>query len=157
MEATADKPKVQNEAYSLSWGEKAFRLRCLECTRAKSKNGNLMLKQTFEIFGADPIKDNTTGDFVDVNGLQVFGNQMLMTQSLKYINNQRNSLGLPEITEADVESVEPLDYKRTEGAALVKAEVGEKTNPVTGEVIMNPLTNKAVTETTRKITSWLTR
>jgi hypothetical protein len=152
-----EQAKVAPEAYSLRWGSAAFRLRCVDCKRVKSSKGNDMLNQTFEIFGADPVKNQESGEMVDINGLQVYTRQMLMEKSLKYINIQRNSLGLPPVGEGEVLSIEGADYLRTEGAAIVVANLEEKKNEVTGEVVVNPLTGKPATRVTREITEWFSR
>ena len=157
MSDTTNAVKVPAEAYSIRWGTMAFRLRCIECERKSSSKGNPMLNQTFEIFGAQPVKNDETGEMVDINGLQIYTRQMLMEKSLKYINIQRNSLGLPPVAAGEVLSIEAADYLKTEGAAIVVASLEEKKNDVTGEVVVNPLTGKPATKVTREVTEWFTR
>lgn len=154
---TANKPAVNPEAYNIRWGSDAFRVRVISAERKNSSKGNPMLNFSVEIFGANPRK-NDNGEMVDINGLQVFGRQMLMPdKGLKYINAQRNSLGLPDVTASEVTSIEAADYLQKEGAAIIESSLEERKNDVTGEVVVNPLTGKPVMDIKREIKEWLTR
>jgi hypothetical protein len=149
--------KVNPEAYNVRIPLDSRRLRITKCEKKNSSKGNIMLNYTAEIFGAQPVK-NDAGEAIDINGLEVYGRQMLMRGgTVKFCNQMRNSLGLPPVNDDSIEAVQAEEYLGREGVATSRSNVEETKNPVTGEVIINLHTGKPVTKIVREIVEWLGR
>jgi len=144
---------VAPEAYTVTFGKTGLHLRCTKCEKKTSSNNNPMLKQVFEVFQAKPIK-KADGDFVDINGIEFYTQQMLMPKSIKYINLQRSSLGLPPLKDSEVEQANAEEYLGTEGFAVCVARIESVLNEVTSEVVVNELTGKPFTKVVREILEW---
>lgn len=150
--------KPAPEAYEVSLPLEARRLRVVKAEDKISSNGNKMINYTLEIFGANPVKNESTSNMVDVNGLQVFGRQMLMQGgTVKFCNFMRNSLGLDSVTDNNIEEVKAAEYVGREGAATCRTVVEEQRNQVTGEIIVNPLNGKPMTRKSIQIGEWCQR
>jgi len=153
----SEENKASAAAYGLRFGSKPFKVRVMEAEKKTSQNGNLMLPYQVEIIEAEPIKNLDTGENVDVNGLMVYGRQMLMGgKSLNYVNKHRKALGMEPVTEAELSSIDPDSYKGRTGWCLINSSLEERKNEVTGEAIVNPVTGKPLTTVQREIKEWFT-
>ncbi len=127
-------------------GANVYRVRCVECKAARSKKGNDMLTQTFEVFAH--AKD-------ELNGLTIDHWATLSSKSLDMFNAQREALGLPKVSSWS--QVDVLDYKGADGFVTAQTTAEEQKNEVTGETLINPNTGKPVMAHRRRIVSFLPR
>lgn len=136
-------------------------LRVKECTKEISKgSGNAMLKVIAEVVDEPPMR--VDGEEVDVNGYEPkakyvspiveklsTGEMEITDKCLKAINDFHASLGIDNITKADIPNIEPAHYVGRKFQALMETRMEamvdretkkELTNKITGQPITSPVT-----------------
>jgi len=142
---TAEAPAENSQVYMPF---AIYKLRCLESKRGNSGKGNPQIVMTWEVI------DNSETKF---NGIKVVNFRSLVDKALPFVNQERQGIGLPQVKEADLPTLDDQDYIGQTGYATVKTTQQEQKNELTGEVLVNPNTGEKLVTTRREIVAWCKR
>lgn len=133
---------------------KPYSLRCTECELSKSKKGDPMLVQKFEIHSMEPINQN--GTMVEINGIEINNWAVMTPKALGMFNVQRKALGLRELSSpAEFATVNPKDYVGQECFGLCSSEETQEKNDIDGGPVINPRTGKPITRWNKRINQFI--
>lgn len=140
---------TQKAEPTLRAGEQTYKVRCLSSVNGKSKKGDRMFPQEFEI-----IEDKQD----ELNGVKLPYWCVLHPKMVRAVSDERSSLGLPRISSVqDYANLDPLEYVGLTGYVTAKEEHTEKKNDITGEAIVNPNTGNPMTIVRKTIVSFCPR
>lgn len=138
-------PTSSNEIY-MPFG--IYKLRCLECTKGKSRNDNPQFVMTWEVIEHKQEK---------FNGIKFTNFRTLTEKALFFVNQERQAIGLPDVKASDLETLDPNDYIAAHGYATVQTKINEQKNEETGEVLVNPNTGEKLITVRRELVNWCKR
>ncbi len=125
----------------------SYKVRCLDCKEGRTGKGFRQFTQSFEIFdNVDPA----------LNGRMFKTFQVVEPQSVFYVNNQRQALGLPEVEEGGVVNIQASEYVGQDGMAYLQ----QKDTPQIdedGKAICNPYDGTPVVDSVVEVNRWFAK
>jgi len=130
----------------------SYKFRVLEAEKQISQKGNPMIVCELELI--DNPEAKTKDGSRDINGRRLRHFATLAPKGLGLLNTFRKSIGLDAVTEADLPNQESAFYEGKTGYAVIKGTAEEMKNQETGELIINPHTQKPEISYRMEVVRW---